>query len=322
MLSLPVEWRERASSITAVVKRVVCVLGCIVACPRGVSAADPNRIELRWSADDECSSAQDVLNAVAAQRGDDFDSQTRIRAQGELRALDGGEYDLSLSYTTTSGARDERQIHGESCAAVTKAAALVLALALDPGRAELPERPPPLTPLQPSAAAAKSDMFVGLLAVLDTPILGEPAFGGGLRLGWRFGPLELSASFQLFSPAEREAADVTMRLTLWSVDVGACYLARMDGWSVGPCGRFEVGRLAGTPRGAVDEASSGSARMQAATLGGALRVQLSSPVWLGLDAAFEWVARRPQFDVTGAPDTIAHSRVFGARLTAGPMLVF
>src|SRR4051812_23842429 len=89
MLSLPVEWRERASSITAVVKRVVCVLGCIVACPRGVSAADPNRIELRWSADDECSSAQDVLNAVAAQRGDDFDSQTRIRAQGELRALDG-----------------------------------------------------------------------------------------------------------------------------------------------------------------------------------------------------------------------------------------
>jgi hypothetical protein len=322
MLSAPVEWRERAFSVTAVVKRVVCVLGCVVAFPRAASAAGQNRIELRWSADDECSSAEDVLNAVAAQRGEDLDSETRIRAQGELRALEGGEYDLWLSYTTTSGARDERQIHGESCAAVTNAAALVLALALDPGRGESPERPPPLTPLQPSAAEANSDMFVGLLAVFDTPILGEPAFGGGLRVGWRIGPLELSASFQLFAPAEREAADVTMRLTLWSVDVGACYLARMDGWSVGPCGRFELGRLAGTPRGPLVEASSGSARMQAAMLGGALRVQLSSPLWLGLDAAFEWVARRPQFDVTGASDTIAHSRLFGARLTVGPMLVF
>jgi hypothetical protein len=282
-------------------------------------AAAADLVDLSWNAVGECSSAAQVLRAVQAQLGPDFTSDTRLVAHGELSLESNGAYLLRLSYTTNSGSRDERQMRGESCAAVSDAAALALALALNPsvGIQAAVEAP---------ASTAKADeklasFVVQLLAAFDTPVLGLPTLGGGLRAGVALAGLELSISAQLFLPREQTSHDITIELQYWSLDVGACYLVPAGSWSLGPCARFELGRLSGDPRGDIDEPTQRAARVHAVTLGGVVRLRLYAPLWFALDASLEWVARRPQFNVTGT-GTIARPNTFGARLSLGPMLAF
>lgn len=280
-------------------------------------AAPPSFVELEWAAPDRCSSAADVLAAITTQLGENFSSETRIRAAGIMHVA-GGMYVLELRYSTEAGGFDERRVEGESCRAATDAAALVLALALDPAKAA----PPPARPSATAAARPDRSAFIAsVLGEFDSALLGLPTFAPGVRFGWRYEGLELSASFQYFLPREHSNQDIALRLQLLSFDVGACYLVRSGGWAFGPCGRFEIGRLSGNPSGAVDAGTPGSARAHAATLGGTLRLPLSAALRLAFDAGFEWVSRRPQFQVTGAA-TIAHPSTFGLRLALGPALVF
>lgn len=316
--------RARVLRALSVFPAAACAFACAFGVAGRAAAAPRDFVELSWDAETACSSSGDVLDAIDQQLGAAFASEIRLTARGAVRASENGEYELDLEYTTTGGARETRRIRGESCAAVTSAASLVLALALDPEHSVvMPREPTPVTP--PIAAEPKrpsdSAFGVGLLAVLDTPIHDQPAYGGGLRFAYRYSAFELSATAHLFLPRDSARGDITLRLQLWSVDVGACYLFRLSEWAVGPCARFELGRLSGAPRGEVDAPTAGAARTQAATLGAALRVPLWAALQLWLDAGVEWVSRRPQFEVTGE-GTVASPSEFGARLVFGPVLVF
>jgi hypothetical protein len=303
----------RASSL-------VCGTFCVLALSSNAFAAAPQWIELSWNATDDCSSAADVLRSVDSQLGDQFVSRTRIQARGDLRMQERGEYELQLEYTTDSGARDQRSIRGESCQAVSEAAALVLALALDPTHALAQE--PRAEPRSAEADSGETTEFLlGVLALFDTPVMSVPTVGAGLRLGFRYGVLELNASVQLFLPREPTTNGISMQLSYWSVDVGACYLARVATWSIGPCARFELGQLTGNPRGELETANAGSERVHVATLAAAARVPIVGAFHVQADAGFEWVARRPQFEVTG-PGIIASPALFGVRVVAGAFLAF
>jgi hypothetical protein len=226
-----------------------------------------------------------------------------------------GEYVLDLRYTTTAGAFDARRIRGESCETVTRAASLVLAIALNPLRAAT--REPPLA--EPSSDTEDREPLafsIAAVALVDTPVLRSPAAGVGGRAAFRLGSLELSASAHWFFPRDRSRDGVGLRLQYWSIGLAACYLLRVSSWAFGPCASFEMGPLSGEPRGEVDAPRPGSARVHAATLGGGLRVPLWAALGLVFDASLEWVERRPQFKVEMF-GTITSSSVFGARSSLG-----
>jgi hypothetical protein len=300
--------------------RAFCAAACVLAFCSDAIAAAPDWIELSWSAADGCSSAADVLDSVDDQLGEQFVSQTRIRARGELHRQQGGEYELQLDYDTDAGAQDRRRIRGETCHAVTEAAALVLALAVDPTRvlSHEPTAPPPPAAVD---AGENLELSAGVRALFDTAVTSLPTVGGGIRLGVRYGAFELSASAQVFLPREPTSDGIGMRLQYWSADIGACYLARVAAWSLGPCARFEMGMLSGEPQGELETAEGGSERVHVATLAAATRVPVFGAFQFEAEAGFEWVARRPQFDVEGA-GTVASPALFGARVTAGALLAF
>jgi hypothetical protein len=302
----------------------LCALG--TATGRAVASAD-QYVELRWNAPAGCPDRSAVLRSIDGQLGANFVTDTHIRASAQVIAQDAEHFELHIEYTTDAGTHDERRIRGESCAAAADAAALVLTLALNPSLVE-PKPVPTATPAEVPSAPRKDEQprtatawSVEALALLDTAVMSKTAFGAGLRVGFQFGPVQLSVAGHYFFPDDVTVAGIDTRLHFWSVDLRACYMAQWSAVALGPCANFEVGRLAGEAHGALDAAQSGAARLQAAKLGGEIRVRLYAPLWLALSAGVEWIARRPQFVVEGV-GPVSSSTPFGARIELGPLLTW
>ena len=287
-----------------------------------VLANAASSVQLSYDVPVGCPPALALTGAIDAQLGDGYATDTVLRARVRVVARGARVYELSVDYSAASGVSDRRLMHAESCAAAVDAAALVLALALNPIQpAPLPAPMAAASPAETPTASSEPSFTLAALALLDTALLQKPALGGALRIGVGLGPLQFSLGATYFVP-DRVSSDAgTATLTFWSVDVGACYLTAWGPLALGPCGHFELGRQAGEVRGHVEAARSDGARLQAAALGGEVRVALSERFWLVADAAIEWIARRPQFVVTGS-GTVGSANPFGARLGLGPQLVW
>jgi hypothetical protein len=300
-------------SLVASVSARVCLgglAGLLYATP--VAASASQHVTLKSSAPAGCPTTDDILHAIDTQLGADFATDTTLQASVRISAHGPHDFALKLSYDATPGFSDEREIHGESCAAVADAAALVLALALSPNKSEARTEP---------VSKASWTLELGAAALLDTAAQAEVAVGGALRIGVGFGSVHFDISANDFLPTETEHTGVTTRLHLWSLGVGVCYLPSWGPWELGPCGRFEVGQLSGEAHGSVEAAQAGAARLQAATLGAEIRLQILTPLWLVLDAGLEWIARRPQFVIVG-DGTVSNPHNFGARMAFGPLLTW
>jgi hypothetical protein len=255
------------------------------------------------------------LLGVDTQLGAAFETDTRLRAVANVRELAAGDYELQLRYETSSGATDERLLRGESCRAVTDAAVLLLAIALNPSPA-LAEDPQP-TP-------AREPLFspnVGLVGELDSAVLARLAFALGVQLGLRIGPVELQARGQYFPARSETQLAATTTFTAYSFDLGMCTPWRFGIVTVGPCARVELGRLSGRVAGRVQEQRPGAARFQALALGGEVRVRVVAPLWLLLSADFTWFLRRPEFLVTDLGE-VGRPAKFGMRVYLGPLVAW
>jgi hypothetical protein len=308
--------------------RVVFWAGCcwvLEALVAATAVASPSdQITLQFSAPQGCPQGPDVLRAVDLDLGADFVTDTRLRVEAEVVRLDTSDYELVIHYATTrSGASDQRRIHGESCAVLRDASALFLALALNPlgTHRETPDPPLPAVDTPTARPTLVSGPSFAALVDVNTAVLPAVAWAGRLRAGWHSGGLHISASLLIALPQDTTSGDVTTRLNVWSVDVGACYLVGTKSLLLGPCAHLEVGRLSGKSRGPLDAALAGSARWQAATLAAEARLRIVSPLWLSFGAGLEWIERRPQFVVRGL-GTVASPAPFGARIAVGPMLLW
>jgi hypothetical protein len=293
---------------------VLACLNCV--CVQHAAANAAQHITLHYVTPVSCAERADLVHAVDVQLGTGFITDTRLRADVQVIAHGAGDYELIVQYTTDSGAHDQRRIHGESCEAAMDAAALVLALALQPKDLGTPAEAPPKSVEAPDLGWA-----AGAAVQVDTAATSALIVGAALRFEMSLGALRLNISVADFLAHDREHAGVDTRLQLWSADVGACYVVPLQFLRLGPCGHFELGHLAGKARGNLEAASAGSARLQAARLGTALRAQLFGPIWLAFDADLEWIARRPQFIATGI-GTLSRSAPFGVRIGLGPLLIW
>ncbi|WP_437784388.1 hypothetical protein [Sorangium sp. So ce1097] len=90
-------------------------------------------VDLDWAAPDACADGGRVLAEIEQRLGRPAAAQggPRLGARAEVSQNARGSWDLRLT-TTLGEATSSRDLHGETCAELASAAALIIALALDP----------------------------------------------------------------------------------------------------------------------------------------------------------------------------------------------
>jgi hypothetical protein len=245
-------------------------------------------------------------------------------------------YQLRLVVIDRLGGNRERRIEGESCAQVTDAAAVVVALASDaddveialPPAVERGPSPPVASPPSLPAPAAKPTAAppaprslvweVGVIGGVDFNALPNATPGGGLVGALGFGPNDVELRATGFLPRRATLPD----LPRFGGDIGLvagalryCRALFGDGvLDLAPCGGVEVGGMAATPVGLTAPGLHvGPWFAQELGLMGLVRLSSRVVVSLELDGLIGIV--RPQFTLT--PDTVFQPPLGTARVLIG-----
>jgi hypothetical protein len=288
------------------------------------SRADP--LDLVWDAPETCNSGADVRR--------EFERSTSIRpgrspphlsARARVEARD-GRWVLHL-HTLRDGVEGDREIEADSCASLTRAAALVLALAFgegaQPEAAPTPEAPvAPPAPIAPTLAAkgvagsAGQDIYPSARSRRTSLVSWSVTLDG--RIAW--GPLP--------GPAAGAATTVDARGRWWGVSarviswpgangepepdlhahftgvggaLSLCLLGRPSrAWILAACAGLEASALRGTSTGATFSEAAVAPWLAAIP---ALRARLRLVGPLHVEAGVEVAASlmRPSFAVCRAP---------------------
>lgn len=226
--------------------------------------------EVRWLGSEECRRELEVVEQLEAMTQAPISSVQVADFELEPRKLDNGGFELTLvSINRTSGAREQRVLQGASCAEVTDAAAVAIALTIGapprPSQPTTSEAPPPAPPskprfqapdpprpdaLAPRRSVAATHWAVGLSATFDSAVLPHPVPGGALQvaLGWRAlrGELEVGA----FAPSSRLDADERGgTFQLMYLAPRACAAASLGKPVAALCLAYELGRLSAEGQG-------------------------------------------------------------------------
>jgi hypothetical protein len=283
-------------------------------------AAEADALDLVWEAPDSCSTGDDVRR--------EFERSTRVlpgrspphlSATAHVEARD-GRWSLRL-HTSRGGVEGDREIEADSCASLTRAAALVLALAYGegaepetPAPSEPPALPTPAPPVPTVARAEPAGHDVSPVTPSRTRLAWSVTLDG--RVAW--GPVP--------GPAAGAATTLDVRGPWWGVSarviswpgasgepvpdlrthfagvggsLSMCLLARPShDLLFAGCGGLQASALRGTSSGATSPGDA-VAPWYAAPAGVRTRVRLFDT--LHLEAGFELAASltRPTFVVSG-----------------------
>jgi hypothetical protein len=280
--------------------RTVVVAAVLIACGGRARAAEPE-LGLAWQAPAGCPSPAEVEAQFVRLLGGEtrLPSGKHIDATAVVRSSAPDRWSLELA-TVLDGAPGRRNLTGDSCASVSSAAALILALMIDPAAAERailapPARPPepahaappPATPptvvatapaAEPRALHAFARVFGGSVVAL----LPDPAPAAGVALGARRRRLAAEATFVATSQRRvSAAADVGGDFRLLAGGARACGAlgGRAVVWQL--CAGGELEWLTGT--GVTSPALTPTILMGAATGGLLVTVPLGARFGLSLD---------------------------------------
>jgi hypothetical protein len=177
------------------------------------SQADGLGLQLTWESPQGCpdlASERAEIRRRAGETGQALLGEP-ITAQGAIRLDPSGSYSLLLR-TRVGDTEGERVLAGHDCRELADAAALVLALLINPEAAlssapesgpPTPAPPPPPNP--PLPGHAHSGLGLGLGAVLASGVLPDTAAGLIARLLYRRGILAVALEIAGFFPSEKIA---------------------------------------------------------------------------------------------------------------------
>jgi hypothetical protein len=232
------------------------------------AAAQVGRAESRifWTAPAGCPDQAEVVREVER-----FLRQPLAEARVPETSIEGRVSSLGASYRlvldfSTRGVRRQRQLEHDDCAKLTEAAALVMAMAIDPERMKLAETDSPLPqasalpPPAPSSAppvepvrSAESRAVVWSARVTGLAQAGAlPGIGPGIRGTLALEPLP-SLRFEggggyWFATSESLVRGARADFRMWSAVVRACSVHDVR-WELGLCAGPEVGQMTGTGQG-------------------------------------------------------------------------
>jgi len=283
------------------------------------SAKADEQLHLEWTAPPECPTAAQVLDAIHGILGPERRvMEDALVARATVEPLDGGFMVLRLE-TEQRGERGQRTIEGHSCTDLADAAALLVALAIDP--TAVPPEPAPVaeepaeteiferaadiaapTPVQIIGSEDSSfQPFVEAELLLDSGSLPGIALGLAVDVGFDFGNVGFRVGGCYFGdqPGEGFAHPTASgSVHLWAARVLGFMPFREGSWSFLPRAGFEVGAIEGSGAG-VTHPGSGAALWATVIVGTSGRLSLASwvGVELGLEAAFP--IHRPLFLIDG-----------------------
>jgi hypothetical protein len=280
-------------------------------------AAD-RALHLTWRAPGECPSGAEV----EAQIEGIFNGRAPTSASKRLDAVSTIVRTASDVWTVRletdlNGVYGERILQGETCQAVSSAAALILAMALDPeavGRA-LAARPPRDTTPTPGGGASTTVVAVAevgpahepwrpeaaALAVVVFAVLPRPAAAAGLILGVKHRGLDIELTGLLSEEVRAQAMNhggAGGSFRLLSAGARLCSDVWQHLWVVGFCAGGRVDRIDATGFGVTNP---GSGRVTTfAGLGTlSISVPLTRHLFAGLEAGLEGRLYRPRFVLGG-----------------------
>ena len=244
--------------------------------------------ELELAIDGSCASA-DVPAEIAAAVGRSLDDgPTRLRARIAMRS-EGARVRVVVGLDH-GGARSERTFAASSCAAATRAAVLVVALALD--RAEVPIATEPPAPVEEPPAPLELSFETVLFDPVEEPAV-EPAPREPVRLSFLASTLIDSGSLPGLEGGARLGAGISIAPLL--VELDATYLSASRAASTQPGASVDLVLAFGTLR-----AGARAALLSWLSIGGALELDVGAMSGIGagvrLDAPssalLPWVAMR------------------------------
>jgi hypothetical protein len=225
----------------------------------------PPPMAIDWRGPDECQEAPRLSSEVARLVGGGHGDSNLVARVNVGRS--GRRWHLVLTMDR-AGRTTVRELDAESCAAATDAAAVILALTIDPSRAlgddaadagvppapvadasaspppAAPATPPvvePIPPKEPAAAAARQEnlpFVVMATAASDTGTLPHTGFGFGGGLGFAAKPLRLEATLAYWPTVSADVAGTPPRggsFTMVVTELRGCALAEASFLSFGPC---------------------------------------------------------------------------------------
>ncbi len=254
-------------------------------------AQAPEAPELEWSAPSGCPNRAAILAEVRQLLGPDVKSWPVRPAQGVLsREAAGWSLHLEIASSEGVGTRDLRD---ESCLRLAQAAALALALSVEP-----PAAAPALT-AEPAPLAAPFFLVRAILGG-DLGSLRAPSPGPGLAVGVSFGRSRLEAVAHYWFAESAEG----VRDQLASGGLHGC-LALSQMPELAFCAAVEGGRMQ-------EEDGDGRRKVNAwlaVLAGGAVGVELSRWLSLRLEAGLGSTLIAPAFDAVNARSVPVFGRV-------------
>ena len=277
----------------------------------------------QWEVPPECPDVAAVLTAAEEFGADVADASLRL--DGRIEAVDGG-YRLDLEIDTPSGTTT-RRLHAASCDELTRAAGLVLSVAVDP--LEVPEPPaveepaasePPeepsavepeteVLPTQPMGAAdsprpdsAATPVMRGSVVVAGTLGRGlSPAVDGraqlGLALDTRWVRVELLGFHAFAQSVEyRDPPGVGATIHAWGGSVRAGPRGDVGGVELACPVGIETAAMVGAGFG-VDQTWRRADLAWGVVAAPGVRFPLGNRVSIGVDGELSIAVRRPAFTV-------------------------
>lgn len=228
------------------------------------AAAEASPLDLEWNASPECPARAAVLVEVTRTLGSAQVVNRKVNARVDIERVGRdeasgvpGKYRGTLRIAADGGAHP-RQLEADDCVAVTSAAALILALAVE---GMLPAPSPPIEPRADLAPATpwRSQLVLSAAALLDTASLPSVALGPEVGAGWggEHGALRLGLGLRgaFFPSLFGGVADPTAaageggRFGLTEGAARGCAAYAWRALEVGPCVGVGVDHMLASGRG-------------------------------------------------------------------------
>jgi hypothetical protein len=221
------------------VKRSVvglAVLALVLGVPRLANASE-RAFALSWSAPDECPDGATVEGYVDEVLGDANFAPLAVHASGAVSRTSDARYAVALELDTSAAQPSRRSLDAANCEAVSRAAALLIALAIRARAVPPSPAPAPLAAPEPRRSAHTRG-FLGVLTLADVGSIPAATLGVAVTGGVRWPRLQLESTIGYFAPRSKSAADrsdVGARFELGTAGARACAPITATALWLAPC---------------------------------------------------------------------------------------
>jgi hypothetical protein len=205
-----------------------------------------SNVELDWDAPSECPTGASVTAEIERILAGSPSRSARMRVQATASRVSADKWHVEL-YLRGAEWEAKRGLDGPTCAAVSDAAALVIALAINPEverpapsvkPAPLSKPEPGIEPRAPIATPTFAGPALGVGAVGDAGAVPDGTVGIEGNFGWTIGSVHTELSGMYFlerrgTLAERNDVGATFRLGAMSLR--GCYQFARERLAFGPC---------------------------------------------------------------------------------------